>query len=41
MGNIVGPGLASALQSATGSLAVQGVDYPADAAVSNTPSDKS
>ena len=32
LGSIVGPGLASALVKDTGSCAVQGVDYPADAA---------
>ncbi|KAH0000569.1 cutinase, partial [Aureobasidium melanogenum] len=32
LGSIVGPGLASALIKDTGSCAVQGVDYPADAA---------
>ena len=32
LGSIVGPGLASGLVKDTGSCAVQGVDYPADAA---------
>ena len=32
LGSIVGPGLASALVKDIGSCAVQGVDYPADAA---------
>jgi hypothetical protein len=34
MGTVVGPGLASNLRIATGNAAVQGVDYPADSAVS-------